>query len=338
MNSIDEVFDGDDFSNNLKQFQQDGTFVVEFGNSKATLGKFFAPTDVAYDSTGKIYVLDNNGAYNTARVQRCDADGTNPTLLIEGGTFQDDLDTVTVDPGEQEVLGPSTYFMEILPDGNIYDDKIYVSSQNWIQRFDLDGKLEDTITTSESPSVVGFNMARGMSLIEPDDGCPNCFIAVADRDGPTGADTFPDYGDSRVVFLDEDLLADGIPNNESISDFYGWDPGGSSDQTPPDTSFYDTFTNAEALTYLYNGTFAVTKETGQRVHIFDITGIAVNFFDSSVVPDASFNYGWYVRSIQEDGNYDIFTKDVSLERTYDGSFGGGFGGFLAFIWQNQVRL
>ena len=101
----------------IQKFTSNGTLVSSFRNSGFTNGRLTGPTDVAYDSMGNLYVLDN-GAYH-ARVQKFTNGGTYISTIIQPDT----------------ALDIASYHMVIK------NDQIYISDYVGVKKFDLEGSL-----------------------------------------------------------------------------------------------------------------------------------------------------------------------------------------------------
>ena len=292
VNSSDEIYVSDWSNNAIQKFSAIGTFISGFRTSGAVNGRLQEPTDVAVDSSGNIYILDNSGANTTARVQKFNSAGVYVDTIIEAGTTQS---VASESETDSPVLGQSAYYMDII------DGKLYITSRYSLQVFNTDGDLLDTVTGQKDENGTDiFKMARGFAF-------GHDLLFVADRDN------------ARVVVLDNTKIADGIPHNEYVTEFSSWDPSGSSDQDPADTSEYEYFEHPIDIAYSdINATIYVSDEklNFPRVREFEVEAVYENYGGEDYTPQPNFQYPYFRGNVNY--NFSQFNaQNINRFESYD---------------------
>lgn len=145
VDSQENVYVVDTDNHRIQKFNSSGTYLTEWGADGLGLGEFDTVTDIAIDSTDRVYTLETG--YQMYRVQRFDSIGQSPVRIGSGSQFNE----------------PRT--LAIAPDDTLYVADVNGSSQR-IQVFTAAGSFDRNI----APGSVGeFNSmavdARGNLLV-----------------------------------------------------------------------------------------------------------------------------------------------------------------------------
>jgi tripartite motif-containing protein 71 len=144
--SLDFETESDFYNNNIQKFDSNGKYLTKWGSKGSGNGQFFRPCDVAFDSSGNIYIAE----FLNHRIQKFDSSGKYLTKWV----FNDNPWSVAVSPS-----------------GYVYVSKVY---SNCTQKFDSNGNLL-TQWGSYGSGDGQFYIPRGIAVDSSGD------VYVADR-------------------------------------------------------------------------------------------------------------------------------------------------------------
>lgn len=145
----------DDSSNRVVVFEQDGTFVRQWGGQGNTPGKFYfgGAGDIAFGPTGRVYIAD----LNNHRIQVFEGDGT--FVAMWGKTNQWGNPTPGSEPGQFS----SPHGVEMSPDGRVYVTdygnyrvQVFEEDGTFVRAIGSQGNLEGQFSGSYPPRGLAF--------------------------------------------------------------------------------------------------------------------------------------------------------------------------------------
>ena len=212
--STGEVYVADINNNRVQKFTRDGDFILKWGTSGSGDGQFNGPTDVAVDSTGKVYVTEVGSGNTNPRVQKFDAQGN---FITKWGSFG----------------GANSQFRN--PQGVATDaaDNVYVAdTENLrIQKFNNTGTFVTKVGTSGTgnaqfqfagPYDISIDIASG-KVYATDTANHRIQVFAPDITPPTVTNIYPANAQTDIsvtpcicVTFNEQMLSSSINTNTII--------------------------------------------------------------------------------------------------------------------------